>query len=143
MRQKKGVGGLGWFLAGLLAAAISWVVNSWITERGGRLGLTVLVPLVEETAKTGLAVMIGGELVLVHAVFGSMEAIYETCREQQLGPAIAAFVSHLLFGLVTLSIYRYFNNWGAAILGGTSLHALWNLLIIHLFLKPPVGGKES
>lgn len=129
-----------WLIAGLLAAVLAWALNTWTANRSGGLGLIALVPLIEETAKTGLAWLIGGSLVLTHAVFGLAEAAYEMRRDQQLGTAAMAFGLHLVFGLATLGLLRYFGSWVIAVLGAAGLHALWNLLIIRFFTRK-AGGK--
>lgn len=131
-----------WLITGILAAAIAWAINTWISSWGGSFGISILVPLVEEVTKTGLTLLIGSGLVMSHAVFGAIEAVYEIRRDHQIGSALAAFIMHLFFGIATLGLFRYSGNWVLAILGTVLLHSIWNLLIIRFFTRP-VGGKIS
>ncbi|NLK51969.1 MAG: hypothetical protein GX295_05955 [Syntrophomonadaceae bacterium] len=122
-------------LAGVIAAAISWPVNSWITERGGCWGLVFWVPLLEETLKTGLARQLGGELVLAHAVFGLIEGLYELQRDRRIGSAVIALGGHLFFGVMTGILWSFFPYWSLAVLGVAFLHSVWNWIILKLFTK--------
>ena len=131
-----------WLIAGIFAAALAWAFNTWTANWGGSLSLIILVPLIEETAKTGLVWLIGGSLVLSHAVFGLVEAVYEMRRDKQPGAAAMAITLHLVFGLVTLGLLRYSGSWVVAVIGASALHALWNLLIIRFFTRW-AGGKIS
>jgi hypothetical protein len=133
---------LDWLIAGILAAGISWLINSWISSWGGSWSIFALIPLVEEITKTSLALVIGSGIVLTHVVFGTIEAIYELHRDRQIGSAVVALVAHLFFGILTLGIFQYLGSWILAVLGTVTIHSIWNLIIIRIFTKP-VGGKAS
>lgn len=115
-----------WALTGLAAAAISWLTNSWLIDRYSSSGRVWASPLVEEAAKTGLALLASTSVVLSHACFGAVEAVYEIWVKKEVGAGGMAFVSHLLLGIVTVELYRWSNTWPGAALGAAAVHAAWN-----------------
>lgn len=130
---------MGWLLAGIIAALICWGIDSWFTDRGGVWKLIIMVPVLEEGAKTGLALLLGANIVLVHAVFGTIEAIYEIYRDRKMGSGAAALLIHFFLGIITTILFACFHSWSIALLGAIILHSGWNTIIIHFFMYQ--GGE--
>ncbi|NPV92635.1 MAG: hypothetical protein HPY50_17855 [Firmicutes bacterium] len=123
-----------WFVAaGVLAAAISWFVSSRLVIPRFHLGRVWVSPMLEEALKTGLALSLGAQVVLCHAVFGAVESIYEIWWKKKTAAGGAAFVSHLLFGIVTVELYRWWGVWPLAIIGAAAVHTTWNGLVFLVF----------
>ena len=118
-----------WLLTGALAAAVVWPVNSWLARRFGSGAMVLVAPLLEECAKTGLAVAASAPVVLAHAWFGALEGLYEIWREKKAAAGGMGFISHLLLGVATVEIYRRLQPWPGSVAGAFLLHAGWNGII--------------
>lgn len=118
-----------WLLTGALAAAAAWPVNSWLAKRFGGGVMVFIAPLLEEAAKTGLAVAASTSVVLAHAWFGALEGLNEIWREKKAAAGVTGFVTHLLLGVATVEIYRRLQHWPGAVAGAFLLHAGWNGII--------------
>lgn len=123
---------MGAILAGLLAAGVSWVTNGQIAERLGPRGLLYLVPAVEELTKSLFAIALNSSLFLSHAVFGTVEAVYDTLMTRKTGvwAGLVSYLGHMLFGLITLGIYRLTGLVLFGLMGGYLVHLAWNLLVL-------------
>ena len=119
-------------VAGLLAAFIAVVVNRWAVLGGRRVAVAALVPLVEETAKTGAALALGAPIIAAHAVFGLTEAVYDAVKPSRHGlvAGLVGLIGHLGFGLAAGLVYAHYNSGPAAIASATFLHAVFNAAII-------------
>jgi hypothetical protein len=116
-------------LAGLLAALFSFFANGLALRSYGPLAAVWAVPLLEETAKTLTAFLLGVPLLLTHGVFGLTEALHDSfSRRGRAG--LAPFLSlggHLAFGGVTQGVYGLTGVLGYGIAAAAGLHILWNL----------------
>lgn len=128
-------------LAGLLAAVASWLANGQIADRFGPRGIVYLVPAVEELSKTLLALAFNSSVFLSHAVFGTVEAVYDTLVTRKTGvwAGLASYLGHMAFGLITLGLYRLSGYALIGLTGGYLAHLTWNWLV----LKPvPATGTH-
>lgn len=120
-------------LAGLLAALVAWPLNGLVMRAAGSRGIIWLAPSVEETAKTGLALLLGAYIPFTHLVFGLVEALWDAAgpgRGRYAG--MIGLIAHTLFGYGTFWLCRAgVPVWASA--GVVYLiHASWNALVIYL-----------
>lgn len=64
-------------IAGIFSAAFAYVCNKLILKSFQDEGLTILVPLLEEMAKTTFALLLKTNIIGTHFVFGCIEGIYD------------------------------------------------------------------
>ncbi len=123
---------MGAVLAGLIAALIAWLVNGQIALRAGNKGIVCLVPAIEEGAKTLTAILLNSSIFLSHAVFGTVEAVYDTLVTKKNGvwAGLISYLGHMIFGLITLGLYRATGYLLIGLAGGYSAHLAWNWLIL-------------
>ncbi|HBT47454.1 MAG TPA: hypothetical protein DEA73_06200 [Peptococcaceae bacterium] len=119
-----------YLLSGLLAAALAWAGNRFLFSLCKFDGL-LWGPLLEEALKTGLALAWGAPLLLVHAVFGLVEAVWELTRARG-GAALAAVAGHSLFGAAAAALWEGTGRAALAWGGGFLLHFLWNAALWRL-----------
>lgn len=118
--------------AGLAAATFAYVANRFIYQVMGNNALVGPVPLVEETAKTMTAWLLGTTVVYTHVVFGMAEALLDW-RGGKKGPfaAASAMAAHSLFGLVTSRVALETGTLGLGILAAALVHAVWNMVMLY------------
>ena len=120
-------------LSGLVSASITWCIN-YLLFRLTREKAVLLSPIVEETAKTVSAVMLGASILYTHLVFGCIEAVWDLRNSRKLGlPAAWLSVGgHAVFGLASQILYLWRENILHALGAGLTIHLLWNRIIWHL-----------
>jgi len=117
---------------GAAAAALSWEGNKLIGKWSGK-GWVYLAALLEETSKTGAAVIFGGDILLTHLFFGAVEGCWEYFnRRNGFYAGLTALASHSIFGFITLSAYRFYGTLPPAVGAGLLSHIVWNFLVIKL-----------
>lgn len=123
-------------LAGATAAAVAWVFNRLALKFFGLPVIIYIVPLVEELAKTGLAVLFNAPVILVHAGFGLIEGIYDFfyTRKTGLSAGLVSLTGHLLYGLVTVWAFKQSGQMAVGIVGGYLVHMLWNLVVMRFLV---------
>ncbi|MDD2400886.1 MAG: hypothetical protein PHI90_05830 [Clostridia bacterium] len=126
---------MSYLVAGIFAASLAWVVNRLAIKYFGEYSIIWVIPLLEETIKTGVALLSGTSLVLTHGIFGCIEAIhdYYFSRKWGLVAGVSSVVSHLLYGWLTIWIYDNILSWVASVVLVGSLHTFWNFIMIKLF----------
>ena len=100
-------------VSGLLAALLSYHLNSVTLNKVGEEAITYLAPLIEELLKTGLVLVIGGKVLLSHAIFGGVEALYDMRKNRgskAYWAGFASLVSHSAFGAITQYFYIILEN---------------------------------
>lgn len=132
------------WLAGLTAAASAWLINRNLVIHGGDRAIIWLVPPFEELLKTGLALLIGSDVMLTHGVFGFLEAIhdYRTSPRWGLAAGLASIVSHYSLGYGTVVFSRVFYSWITAVFASSLLHILWNLFMVR-FIEAIVRPERN
>ncbi|NPV26911.1 MAG: hypothetical protein HPY81_05515 [Firmicutes bacterium] len=123
-------------LAGLLAAGMAWVVNSWVANQGNP-RLLIILPFVEELLKTYVAVLFGGSVWLSHFTFGSVEAVYDLAKHarENVSASVISFLGHAGFGFLTVLVYVVTGEWLVAVLSSAMVHTAWNYLVLHEFAR--------
>lgn len=114
------------------AVTVAWFVNGLIRPSMGNRGIVFLTPLVEETAKTLGAIILGVPLLWTHVGFGTAEGLLELKRRGTRGIVAgwSALAAHSLFGWLTAWVYTR-KGLLVAILFAYLIHVLWNMLIIY------------
>lgn len=124
-----------YWLAGICASGMAWIVNSYVVRRGGDRAVILAVPVLEETIKTGVALFWGTSVPYTHSVFGLVEGVhdYVVARGWGLLAGLVSMTSHWLFGQATLLIFNTSGSWLAGVLGASLLHTCLNYLMVRLF----------
>lgn len=117
-------------MLGFIAAGTAYIINKRLLKILKPSKVSLIAPGLEELIKTFLAVYGGGNLVLVHFVFGLVEGAYDyfTARQKLLS-LFLGIITHLFFGAVTLFFMVNTNLFVGIILAAAG-HTLYNLLII-------------
>ncbi len=125
-------------LAALLAGLIGYLVNRWAVRTWGPRVILFGVPVIEELAKTGSALLTGGAILPTHVGFGVIEACYdwEDGRHNvRAAAAIVGLIGHTLSGWLT----EWMTAWGGHLIYGlltaTAVHILWNTAVLGHWLK--------
>ena len=123
--------------SGLLAALLSYYINSKALKKTGEKAIIYLAPVFEELFKTGFALVFGGVVILSHVTFGAVEALYDMRENRGITAYWAGFaslVSHTVFGTITQYSIYYLGN----VIFGVSIavvaHVVWNYAVIN-FIK--------
>lgn len=122
------------FLLGLFAAALAWQFNKAL----GRLPvrkLILLTPLVEEAAKTLLAVYFAANIFFTHFFFGAVEGSWEmfSVRRNGFYAGLSALASHSVFGAITVLVHELYGALLPALAAGYLVHAAWNYAVLEYF----------
>lgn len=125
------------FLAGVLAAAISWVGNRAALRVIGARVIIVSAPFVEEAAKTGMALTTGASIVLTHGIFGLIEGVYDAWGSgfRGLSAGLISLVGHTAYGYITYLLWQHRYGFGLALAGGYVVHLLWNLTVMKFLVQ--------
>jgi hypothetical protein len=131
--------------AGLLAAAGAWVLNRLVVRLYGETAIFKLIPWLEETLKTGSALLTGADLVLTHSVFGLAEALHDYLVSPRWGLAagLVGVISHWFYGWVTGVLYGYTGSWLVSVFLTGAIHMGWNYLMVRLFSFFSVGPRRK
>lgn len=124
-------------IAGMLAAAVSWIGNRAALKLMGTKVIIATAPLVEELAKTGAALAAGASIVLTHAVFGLIEGLYDAWGADLRGisAGLVSLAGHTVYGYITCLVWQHFSNLAWALAGGYAAHLAWNLAVMKLIVR--------
>ncbi|GAW91663.1 hypothetical protein [Calderihabitans maritimus] len=115
-------------IAGLLAAVLGWAANNALFQLQGKKAVEIFIPVIEETLKSSIAWLLGASLVLTHAVFGAVEALYDlhAGRTGNRVAAVGSFLAHVLFGAITWMAKEKTGYLLVGIFAAVFVHLLWN-----------------
>ena len=124
-------------IAGILAAAVSWVGNRAMLRLLGTQVIVVMAPFIEETAKSGSAALVGSPLLLTHGIFGLIEGFYDAWNSgwQGMEAGIASLTGHLFFGYITYLVLTRHHIFWLAVLTGYTVHMLWNITVMKFMVR--------
>ena len=124
-------------IAGILAAAASWVGNRAALGVIGTRVIVATAPLVEEAAKTGAALTVGASLVLTHGFFGLIEGVYDAWGSgfRGISAGLVSVVGHTFYGYTTYLIWQHGRGVILALVGGHVVHLLWNLTVMKFVVQ--------
>ena len=119
-----------------LAALFAYVLNRLMVTRVGDGAIKILIPLLEEGLKTGLALAFPIPVLTMHIGFGIYEAIYDILANPGVGggkrwvAALLALLGHGLFGWLTLFLLELRLPGILAIVLVGAVHGCWNILAL-------------
>ena len=125
-------------VAGLLAALLSYGLNSRALKILGDKAVTFGAPIFEEFLKTGLALLLGGSILVSHITFGVVEAIYDYYKNRGLLGTLSAgagLLSHSIFGYITVLAPRLGKSPVLGITLALLAHIAWNYGIINMKVR--------
>jgi len=127
---------MGFLVAGILAAAVSWVGNRAALKLMGPKVIVAVGPFIEELAKNGAAILTGSPLVLTHGVFGLAEGIYDAWDAgfQGLKAGLASLLGHVFYGYLTALVFHKYRVFWPALLTGYTVHMLWNVTVMQFMV---------
>ncbi len=117
-------------VAGIVALGLGLAGNRLIWRVFHGRGTAWLVPIWEESVKTGLG-LLQGRVFAVHLLFGLGEAMLEAIRGQPLAGALA-LASHVSFGAVTYFVWHMTGLPAAGWFLGSCAHTVWNQAVLRL-----------
>ncbi|RJQ04493.1 MAG: hypothetical protein C4551_10675 [Bacillota bacterium] len=138
-------------LAAVSAAGLSYACNRLSRSRAGGGAVVFVAPGLEESFKTGAALLVGAPVLLTHVVFGGLEALYDlglgAGRAQphaptaatgagpgptgrHAGAAVAGLVGHALFGALTVAVAAAWGWWPLGVGVAYLAHVAWNALVM-------------
>lgn len=112
--------------AGLLSAVAARFFLGLVGKSGTRGVIVLVAPAVEETAKTGAALLLNADIFLTHVVFGGVELAADSRRGRGVWPGLAALALHSVLGFIAAWLYQARESLPLALLPAAALHALWN-----------------
>lgn len=121
-------------LSGTLAAVLAWLFNSFLIARWGKEAIWLAAPLVEESLKTGLALLLGTSLFISHLLFGLAEGIFDVLRpgRDDLPAGISGLISHGVYGWLTQTVWLASGNIWLGVAAALVVHMLWNAAVVLL-----------
>ncbi len=122
------------FISGCAAALLSYYINSKALKDAGEKVIVYWAPILEELLKTGFALVLKSKVLLTHATFGVVEAVYDIFTNDSITAywaGAASLISHIVFGAITqYFIYRQNSFFGIAI--AAFVHMAWNFAVIRI-----------
>jgi len=94
--------------------------------------LVWLVPLIEETAKSGSAVLFGTSIPAVHVLFGLAESVHDVLgfEAQDVIAALLSILGHTLFGLIAYLVSKTTGHLVWGIIASAVVHIGWNWIAL-------------
>lgn len=121
-----------------MAAIISYYLNNKALMLIGENAVTYGAPVIEEIFKTGLAILLSGDILFSHIIFGVAEASYDIIKNRgrlSYTAGVAGLISHTAFGAITACVSRLLKSLLLGIAAAVIIHMFWNYIIIHIHIK--------
>lgn len=135
------------YIIAVLMAGLSFLLNRLFLRYIGPVTIISLGPVVEEAAKTLFAYYLGADIIIVHTVFGVIEALYDWYQNsgRQLIAPILSIAGHSLFGIGTVGALITFDNIWMGLAAGIVFHLVYNVTIVRLMADKadPNSGKRD
>ena len=122
------------YVAACLIAPLCFLVNKGLLKYLGPRVVYTWGPAVEETAKTLLPWLVGGDILVTHMTFGLLEGVYD-CFTANVHPgraAVGSLAGHTLFGFITSALLWQTGLLVPALAAAIAIHMLWNRAALHL-----------
>lgn len=128
---------MNFWLAGSISAGLAWLINGFIVKRMGERAIVWFVPALEETLKTGTALVLRTSVPLTHGVFGLIEAIHDYIYSKKWGllAGVLSVIGHWIFGYGAMLGYGFSGNWWVGVITAWFIHTLWNHFMVFIFAK--------
>ena len=121
------------FCWGVASLGLGMAGNRLIWRFAPKPGTIWFVPIWEELAKTSIGAMCD-QLLIVHAVFGLGEAVYEAGKRQWRAGGFA-LASHVGFGMLTYLGRRLTGYWAPGWFLAVGAHIIWNWFVLR-YINP-------
>ena len=120
-----------YLLAAIIASFIAYLVNQYLVGRFGAGTIIFITPIVEETLKTGMALILSTAILPVHVIFGIIEGIYDL-KTSRLGTSagLLSLIWHSTFGLVTVLVSSFMGHLVWGLIAAILLHYIGNNFVI-------------
>jgi len=119
-------------IAGIAASLFCFIINSYLLNHIGNKAVNMHIPAVEEFTKTYFALIVNGNIIFCHIVFGTVEALYDLYSspdEYSYTASVLSLVSHAIFGILTFYVIQLTGFPVLAVIISATIHSLWNRLI--------------
>ncbi len=122
------------YVLAVLMSALSFLLNRAALKYAGARAIVTWGPALEETAKTVPAFWLGADVLLTHALFGVVEAVFDWRTSPANGVAAAALsvAGHGLFGALTVAVLHFTGSLVLALGAAVAAHIAWNAALIRL-----------
>ncbi len=134
-------------LAALAAAGAAYLGNRFARRFVGTAAIVLLAPGLEESLKTGAALLLGAPVLAAHLAFGGLEAAYDLFvgwrvrrgrhgelaglfSARRAGAAVSGFLGHALFGALTVAVAGASASWPLGVAAAYLVHVGWNALVM-------------
>jgi Zn-dependent protease len=119
-------------VSGLSASLVCFWLSSRMLKAVGDRALVIHIPVIEETGKTVIALLLNGNVVISHLAFGAAEALYDLYNSPKkycITAALLSLVSHSLIGYLTCIALRVLCHPVLVIIIASIIHSLWNRIM--------------
>ncbi|WP_425059715.1 hypothetical protein SCACP_03160 [Sporomusa carbonis] len=121
------------YIIAALMAGLSFLLNQAFIRYIGPVTIISLGPIAEEASKTLFAYYLGVDIIIVHAVFGIIEAAYDWYQDSERPAAgLLSIFGHSLFGAATAIILTLTGSVGLGLTAGVILHLAYNVAVVRL-----------
>jgi len=119
-------------------------LNRLLVAKGGDEAVIWLIPPLEESLKTGIALLLWAAVPPAHGVFGLLEAVHDYWASPRWGlwAGLSSIISHFFLGWGTVFCYSIIPSWIMAVGAIAIIHAFWNFLIIKFTILWHNRGKN-
>ncbi len=136
-------------VSALVAAGAAYICNRLARRSVGTVAVVFVAPGLEESFKTGTALLLGAPVLLSHIAFGLLEAAYDLFARRRaargpapapaaagasgpwrLGAALAGLGGHALFGALTVAVSAALGSWALGVGAAYLVHVGWNALVM-------------
>ncbi|MDI3481211.1 MAG: hypothetical protein PWQ97_866 [Tepidanaerobacteraceae bacterium] len=125
-------------LAGFLAAAVSYYLNGKALALMGENAVTYGAPVIEEVSKTGIAVLVSGDILFTHIIFGTAEALCDIIKNRgrrSYTAGAAGLMSHAAFGAITVFFHSLLKSLLVGVAAAVTVHMFWNYIVLNAHIK--------
>ncbi|CQR72914.1 hypothetical protein SOV_02940 [Sporomusa ovata DSM 2662] len=132
------------YIIAILMAGLSFLLNRFFLRYLGPVSIISAGPVVEEAAKTLFAYYLGADLIMVHTVFGVIEAGYDWQQKSTSGAVTASFLSiagHSLFGAGSAGVLILTSSLWLGLAAGIALHLAYNVAVVRLLANKTVNNS--
>jgi len=135
--------------AAFAAAGAAYLGNRFARRFVGKVAIVFMAPGLEESFKTGAALLLGAPVLATHLAFGGLEAVYDLfagwrarrarapatagaglLTARRAGAAVAGLLGHALFGALTVAVATASASWPLGVGAAYLIHVGWNALVM-------------
>lgn len=119
------------YLIACLVAVLAFFINRFLLRFIGPKVVVSLAPAVEEVLKTLPPYLLSADILLTHAAFGLIEAVFDMKNgRHKAGAAAASLIGHTFFGAVAVFILQSGGGPFLAVTAAYVFHLGWNVVAV-------------